>query len=162
MGNLDLDLANHWPYKFTLSEIQCAAGYLMLNKVDYLNNIRIKRAKKFINKFEGNHLSFNGAFNQKRHVYHLLSALVNPSKKINNHKLINLLYQKFRIKCAVQYYPLYRYPLFKKMKVKKQKCPNTDYFFDNMISFPFHVWMKEKDFDYLCNSVHEAIKILTK
>ena len=24
-------------------------------------------------------------------------------------------------------------------------CPNTDKFFDNMISFPFHNWMKDKE-----------------
>ena len=45
MGNLDLDLKNKWPYKFTLSEIQCAAGITMLNKLDKLNQIRINRAK---------------------------------------------------------------------------------------------------------------------
>ena len=48
MGNLDLDLRNKWPYKFTLSEIQCGAG-IMLRKLDRLNRIRINRAKNFIN-----------------------------------------------------------------------------------------------------------------
>ncbi len=162
MGNLDLDLKNQWPHKFTLTEIQCAAGTLMLKKIDELNSLRIKRAKKFIQKFEGNVFSFNGVFEKKRHVYHLLSAYVKPNKNINNHKLINLLFNEFGIKCAVQYYPLYRYPLFKKMKVLKQKCPNTDLFYDNMISFPFHVWMSEKDFNFMCNSVEKAIRILNE
>ena len=49
MGNLDLDLKNKWPYKFTLSEIQCGAGIIMLRKLDRLNRIRINRAKNFIN-----------------------------------------------------------------------------------------------------------------
>ena len=40
MGNLDIDLKNVWPHKFTLSEIQCAAGYLLLKRVDKLNKIR--------------------------------------------------------------------------------------------------------------------------
>ena len=31
-GNLDLDLDNVWPYKFTLSEIQCA-GYLLIKEL---------------------------------------------------------------------------------------------------------------------------------
>jgi perosamine synthetase len=160
MGNLDMDLENRWPYKFTLSEIQCAAGHLMLGELDKLNNSRIKRAKKFINKFEGEVFSFNGDFKKRRHVYHLLSAYVKPSKKINNHKIIELMYKKFGIKCAVQYYPLYRYPLFKKMGVLAQHCPNTDTFYDNMISFPFHVWMSEADFNYLINSVEKVISIL--
>ena len=70
------------------------------------------------------------------------------------------MYKQFGIKCAVQYYPLYRYPLFKKMGVLTQHCPNTDTFYDNMISFPFHVWMSEADFNYLINSVEKVISIL--
>lgn len=160
MGNLDMDLKNSWPLKLTLSEIQCAAGYLMLKKLDKLNNLRIKRAKKFISKFEGETFSFNNHFNKKRHVYHLLSAYVSPSRKINNHKIIKILFEKYKIKCAVQYYPLYKYPLFKKMKVKKQPCPITEKFYNNMISFPFHVWMSEKKFDYMINSLSKTLKIL--
>ena len=60
MGNLDLDMKSQWPYKFTLSEIQCGAGIIMMQKLDKLNELRIKRAKKFIksfNKFK--ELSFN-------------------------------------------------------------------------------------------------------
>ena len=33
MGNLDFELKNKWPYKFTLSEIQCAAGIRLLKKL---------------------------------------------------------------------------------------------------------------------------------
>ena len=39
MGNLDLDLKNKWPYKFTLSEVQLV-GITMLKSYK-LNQIRI-------------------------------------------------------------------------------------------------------------------------
>jgi perosamine synthetase len=160
MGNLDMDLKNRWPHKFTLSEIQCASGHLMLDRVDSLNSLRIKRAEKFIKNFEGKTLSFNQSFVKRRHVYHLLSAYVRPSKKINNHKIIRKLYDEYGIKCAVQYYPLYRYPLFKKMGLSKNKCPNTNIFYDNMISFPFHVWMSDNDFNYIIKSLKKVIRFL--
>lgn len=160
MGNLDMDIKFSWPYKFTLSEIQCAAGHLMMKRIDKLNNLRIKRAKKFIKKFHGENLNFNIDFKNKRHVFHLLSAYVKPTKKLNNHKIIYSLFNNYGIKCAVQYYPLYKYPLFKKMKVSNQKCLNTEKFYNNMISFPFHVWMKNKDFEYLIKSLEKTIKKL--
>ena len=50
MGNLSEDLKEKWPFKFTLSEIQCAAGILGLKKVNKYNQIRIKRAKLFIDR----------------------------------------------------------------------------------------------------------------
>ena len=154
MGNLDMDLENVWPHKFTLSEIQCAAGYLLLKRVDKLNKIRIDRAKHFIQNVNNNVFNFNSNFNNYRHVYHLLSAMV-QGKKIKNHQIIDKLYKKFGIKCAVQYYPLYKYPLFQKMGLKKANCPNTEKFYNNMISFPFHVWMSNKDFEYMIKCVNE-------
>ena len=163
MGNLDLDIKNAWPYKFTLNEVQCGAGIVMMKKLDKLNQLRVNRAKKFIKSFKDFfELSFNRQFEKRRHVYHLLSAYYKPSKKVNRNNLIRELYKKYSIKCAVQYYPLYKYPLFKKMGFGKHKCPNTEKFFNNMISFPFHIWMTNKQFDYLISSVRKSLISLRK
>jgi len=158
MGNLDLDLENTWPYKFTLSEIQCGAGIIMLKKLNKLNSKRIQRAKIFIKKLSNfKELEFLSTEGKLRHVYHLLSAYYNPSKKINKNHLIEKLYKKYSIKCAVQYYPLYKYDLFKKMKQGGKKLINTEKFYDNMISFPFHIWMSDVEFKYLINSVKNSL-----
>ena len=146
MGNLIEDLSYTWPNKFTLTEIQSAAGHLLLNRIDRLNSDRINRAKKFISKIRyKNDLVFHECFKKKRHVYHLLAAYCS-SKKLRDY-LIYELYNKYKIQCVVQYYPLYRYDLFKKKGLGKANCPNTEKFFNNMISFPFHHWMLERDFN---------------
>jgi|TARA_B110000967_G_C18845447_1_gene541718 perosamine synthetase len=164
MGNLDLDIKKQWPFKFTLSEVQCGAGIVMLKKLDKLNSIRINRAKKIISKLSKyNELEFfMPSKNTKRHVYHLLSAYYKPKKKINRNELIQLLHKKYKITCAVQYYPLYKYDLFKKMGFKKNNCPNTDNFYNNMISFPFHVWMTNNEINYLINSIEKSLITLRK
>ena len=94
MVNLELDIKNVWPHKFTLSEIQCAAGNLLLKRLDSLNNIRIKRAKKIIKELHGETFNFNIDNKNRRHVYHLLTAYVKPSKNISRDKIIDLLSQK--------------------------------------------------------------------
>ena len=161
MGNLDIDIKDQLPFKYTLSEVQCAAGILMLRRLDKLNQIRINRAKKFVNQFKNyNELTFHKSFSNKRHVYHLLAAYFKPSKKINRNDLISILYNKFKIKSAIQYYPLYRYPLFKKANKKNNRCIVAEKFYDNMISFPFHVWMSEKDFNYLIKCTKKSLEIL--
>ena len=163
MGNLDVDIKNTWPYKFTLSEVQCGAGIVMMKKLNKLNDLRIKRAKKFINNFSNfKELSFNRSFIKRRHVYHLLSAYYKPSKKINRNTLIKKLFEVYQIKCVVQYYPLYKYPLFKKMGFGKNKCPNTEKFYNNMISFPFHIWMSDRQFNYMIASVKRVLISLRK
>ena len=150
-------------FKFTLSEVQCASGILMLKRLDRLNYVRIKRAKKFVTELKKfKNLVFNASFDKKRHVYHLLSAYYAPNKNHNRDDLISILYNKFKIKCAVQYYPLYRYPLFKKINKVNKSCKNTDKFYNNMISFPFHVWMSDKEFNYMINSTKKSLKIIEK
>ena len=163
MGDLDLDLDNKWPYKFTLSEVQCGAGVVMMRKLDKFNDLRISRAKQFIRNFSNfPELNFNESFNDRRHVYHLLSAYYKSSKKINRNILIKRLYENYSIKCAVQYYPLYKYSLFKKMGFSKGKCPNTEKFYNNMISFPFHIWMTNDQFNYMILSVKKVLLYLRK
>jgi dTDP-4-amino-4,6-dideoxygalactose transaminase len=163
MGNVDQDLSYAWPYKFTLSEIQCAAGRLVLKRIDSLNNKRIIRAKKIISELKHiKELKFHSCFeSKKRHVYHLLNAYVAPNKRVNKNKLIEILNKKFRIQCIVQYYPLYKYPLFKKFGQSKQICKNAEKFYTNMISFPFHVWMTDRDVNYMINSIKKVYNFRT-
>ena len=89
-------------------------------------------------------------------MYHLLSAML-VSKKFTRDEFIKILFEKYKIKCVIQYYPLYRYNLFKKMRLSKNNCPNTDQFYDNMVSFPFHIWMSDKDFNRMISCVKKTI-----
>ena len=65
------------------------------------------------------------------------------------------LYFKYRIQCIVQFYPLYKYPLFKNKGFGNAYCPKTEKFFNNMISFPFHIWMTQKNFNYMITMLSE-------
>jgi dTDP-4-amino-4,6-dideoxygalactose transaminase len=164
MGNLVEDLKEKWPNKFTLSEPQCAAGFITLDRIDQMNNLRIKRAKFFITAINEitDKLNFNSKFNNRRHVYHLMTAFVNPVRNFNRDLLIERLYLKYGIQCIVQYYPLYKYQLFKNKGFGYAHCPQTEKFFNNMISFPFYIWMTQKNFNYMVKSVKNAVNDLTK
>ena len=44
-----------------------------------------------------------------------------------------------------------------KMKIKKN-CPNTDKFYDNMISFPFNHLLANNQIEYLTQSIKQVAK----
>ena len=44
----------------------------------------------------------------------------------------------------------------------KHKCPNTELFFKNMISFPFHAWMTDKELNYMILSIKKSLITLRK
>ncbi len=50
--------------------------------------------------------------------------------------------------------------MFIKAGFGKAHCPNTDHFFDNMVSFPFHHWMSDEDTDYLVESIIKTVEQL--
>lgn len=159
MSNVDLEMENVWPHNFSLSEAQAALGSVLLKRVHQLTEARRKRAdifRKSLSLF--GELKFQRIDHPSAHSHHLLVAKYDGRETgKTSHDLIKLLSEGYGIKTIVQYYPLYRYDLFKKMQMDKADCPNTDDFFDNMVSFPFHLWMSDKDFDYLIESTASAL-----
>lgn len=162
MSDVDADIEGVWPYNFCIGEAQCALGSKLLERLDSMNDLRIRRAGLFIDALrEFPELSFQKVSPHIRHVYHLLSAKYDgreTGKKSVD--FIKLMAYEHKIKVIVQYYPLYRYPLFKKMGFGGADCPNTDEFFDNMVSFPFHIWMSGRDFDYMIEGAIKTLKTL--
>ncbi len=145
MGNLDLPMLNDeflWPNNFSLGEVECALGTKLLDRLDDINNDKRIKALRFIDAMKGfSQLEFHRVSTQQ-HNYHLLVAKMTDGKR-------NLFIEKMAIagvQCVVQYYPLYRYDLYKKAGYGEANCPVTDDFFDNMVSFPFQHTITEEEF----------------
>ncbi len=160
MGNVDFPELNGktlFPNNYCLGEVECALGSKLLDRIDAINREKRTRALHFMDALSGyDALEFHREeFN--RHNYHLLAARVTNGKRDQIMKA--LAYDK-GIQCVVQYYPLNRYPFYQKIGFGSADCPNTDLFFDNMISFPFHHWMNDSDFEYMLNSTREVLEQL--
>ena len=164
MSNVDVDIPGVWPYNFCLGEVQCAVGVALLERLDQMTSERIRRAKKFIDAMSGfSELSFQKNPDGYGHVFHLLSARYDGSETGKTRDdFIATMWEKHRVKIIVQYYPLYRYPLFQAHGFGDADCPHTDYFFDNMVSFPFHLWMNEDDFDYMIEVTVKTLEALRR
>ena len=159
MSNVDFDINNVWPYNFCMSEVQCAVGIRLLDRLEKMNNDRNDRAKKVMDALsEYSELSFQRVPDGYFHCYHLLSAMYDGSAYgKTNHDFIELMAFTYGIKVIVQYYPLYRYPIFIRAGFGEANCPNTDRFFDNMVSFPFHHWMPEDEIDDIIECTQKTL-----
>ena len=148
MGNVDLPELNGrpiWPSNYCLGEVECALGVKLLDRIDQINEEKRERAMHFIDAMaDFPQLEFHRE-DSERHNYHLLAA------RISNGKRDAFMSKMARagVQCVVQYYPLNRYDLYKKAGFGEANCPNTDLFFDNMVSFPFHHMMSDETFTEL-------------
>jgi dTDP-4-amino-4,6-dideoxygalactose transaminase len=157
MGNVDMPKLNGeflWPNNYCLGEVECALGVKLLDRVDQLNQEKRQRAIGFIDALSDfPELKFH-CEDSKRHNYHLLAAQMDNGRRDEFMKEMS---EDKGIQCVVQYHPLYRYDLYIKMGQGDANCANTDHFFDNMVSFPFHHMMTEDDFFYLLESTKEVL-----
>ena len=158
MGNLDLPTLDGeylMPNNYCLGEVECALGAKLLDRLDEMNTQKRKKANKFIDELsEFKFLEFHKV-EDNQHNYHLLVARVLNNKRDEIMK--KLVYDK-KIKCVVQYYPLHRYPLYIKLGFGEADVPNSEEFFDNMISFPFQQWMSDEEFEYMLESTKQVLK----
>ena len=162
MGNVDFDIDGLWPYNFCIGEMQCAVGIKLLDRLDKMNEDRNARARKFKDALaDYSELVFQKVPNGYYHCYHLLAARYDGNRHgKTNHDFIEMMASVYGVKVIVQYYPLYRYPMFVKAGFGDAHCPNTDRFFDNMVSFPFHHWMPDQEFGYMIEVTKKTLNHL--
>ena len=160
MGNLAIPMLEGtqiWPNNFCLGEIQCALASELLKRVDHINVEKRKRAIKFIDSLSDQSLLQFHRVDSERHNYHLLIAQVSEGKR---DQIIRTLAHNYGIQCAVQYYPLYRYPFYQSVGFGDAFCPNTDLFFDNMLSIPFAHSLTDGQIEFVESSIREVLESL--
>jgi perosamine synthetase len=160
MSNVDMPELNGkflFPNNYCLGEVECALGSKLLKRLDQMNEDKRHRAIYFIDQLSDFKELIFHRVNSKRHNYHLLVAQISEGKRDD---FIQMMAEEQRIQCVVQYYPLYRYDLYKKVGLESASCENTDKFFDNMVSFPFQHMMTEVDFQYLLKSTKVVLNKL--
>ena len=149
MGNVDLpELDGQYlmPNNYCLGEVECALGSKLLERLDDMNQGKRDRALKFIDTLSCFEFIKFHRVESMQHNYHLLVGVIEGNKR---DMFINKMAFDNGIQCVVQYYPLNRYDLYKKLGFGKANCPDADTFFDNMVSFPFQSLMSDEDFNYM-------------
>jgi len=68
-----------------------------------------------------------------------------------------LLYEKYAVKTLVQYWPLNRSQLFQHFDFGDADLPATDFYYDNMISFPWFSEMPESLIDDMADRTRQAL-----
>lgn len=160
MGNVDLPQLNGKylePSNYCLGEAECALGVRLIDRIDAINEEKRNRAIRFIDALSDySELGFH-RIDTKRHNYHLL---VGTMENGNRDAFMQKMIEEKGVKCVVQYYPLHRYDYYKRVGLGDAEVPNTDRFFDHMISFPFQHWMSDSEFEYMLQSTIEVLEDL--
>jgi len=164
MSNVDFDWDNIWPYNFCMGEVQCAAGIVQLRRVNDMNAKRDQRARRFAEALSGfPELVFQHTPDGYHNIRYCLPARYDGTETdATRDDFMRRMAHHHQVKMVVQYYPLYRYPMFIKAGFGDADCPETDRFFDSMVSFPFHEWMPDDQFEYMLDATRETLDTLRR
>jgi perosamine synthetase len=153
-----------WPVNFSLAEGLAAVGKVMIKQLDQINDSRRRQATRFIGALaDYPELSFQKVPDHCEHAYHLMPGRYD-GEAFGRHRddLMQLIRDKYRVKCIVQYWPLYRSPLFRSFGFGEANVPETDRYFDNMISFPWWSGMGDHLLDDMAERTRGALDEMRK
>ena len=159
MVSTDFDIEGIWPFNYSIGEAQSALAAHLIDRLPDISSRRQQQAQSLLNATaDYQELSPQSIPPGSTHVYHLMSFRYDGlSFNKNRDHLIDRLSRQHLIQAIVQFYPLYRYPLFANAGFGEADCPNTDEFFDNMISVPFYPWFDDDQQSYLAERLTESL-----
>lgn len=159
MSDVDIDIEGVWPQNFSIGEAQCALGSVELKSLDQTNDTLIAQAMALRAALaDVPELSFARIPEGYRHVFHTFVLHFDGSAfGKNRDDLLDILVNDYGIRAIVQYYPLYRYPLFQKLGAGEHDCPLLESWWDNSFSLPWWAGIPDDTLDYLVSSLKAAI-----
>ncbi len=124
-------------YKCEPTDIQAAIGLIQLQRLNELNNERLRVAKLY-NKFLKR--------NYDRENWHRYPILINKRDEF-------MFYMKeMNIHCSIQWLPLHQQKAFKRWS-NNQHLPITDWIYNHLVSLPFYPCMKDGQIERVAMAV---------
>ena len=161
MSDVDVDIDGIWPCYYCVGEAQCALGSLALKDLDSINDTLAAQGMKVREMLaDVPELSLPDLAGVKSVFHQFVLHFDGSAFDRSRNDLLDLLTKEYKIRAIVQYYPLYRYPLFQKMGFGGQDCPVLENWWDNSFSFPWCSGMTDETIDYLVDSTKAAINKL--
>ncbi|MCK4983148.1 MAG: DegT/DnrJ/EryC1/StrS family aminotransferase [Victivallaceae bacterium] len=159
MSNVDIDLDNIWPNNFCIGEAQCAVGIEELKYLDEVNDTLIAQAEVIKTAMADTpEITFAKIPSGYKHIYHqFILHFEGTENGKDRDDLLDIMINEYKIKCIVQYYPLYRYPLFQKLGAGNHDCPVLEKWWDNSFSLPWWCGMTDETIEYMTTSLKAAI-----
>ncbi len=157
MGDIVEPVPGKKPFNFCMGEPNSAVGRLLIKRLDEINARRREQAARFQSALtDCPELVFQTIPEGCEHAYHLMAARYEGGTAKRD-ALIGLLADTYHLKCIVQYWPLNRTELFRTMGFCQANLPETDRFFDNMISFPWWSYMDDVLLDEMAERTRKAV-----
>ena len=161
MSTVDLDIEGEWPDNFCIGEVQCALGSQLIKRLDTINDGLVAQGMKVREALKDTpEITFSRIPEGYKNIHHQFVMHFEGTNGKDRNDLMDITTTQYGIRNIVQYYPLYRFPLFQKGGFGEHDCPMLDKWWDNSFSFPWWCEIPDETIAYLADSTKAAIKML--
>lgn len=144
-------------YNYRITDIQCALGISQLKRIGEFVEKRRDIAKKYETAFATfDEIETIPENDEQFNSYHLFIIKVkNQEIRLN---LFNHLKEN-GILCQVHYIPVYLHPYYQKLGYQKGICPNSELFYEKIVSLPLFPTLKEEEQYFVIKKIKEFFVI---
>lgn len=147
-------------YNYRMTDIQAAIGLAQLNKLDKLDEMRIKNAEYFNRGLKISGLNTPSKKKGVKHVYHQYAVTIEEEEGFPMSRAEFMKYLKNKgIGCAIHYpLPIHKQPLYQQLGYTEEnvQCPVATALSDKILSLPVHPALTEKDLMYITETINNV------
>jgi perosamine synthetase len=143
-------------FKYNFTDIQSAIGIEQLKKLRDIVQYRKKLRKFYLielkDLLEKKLIKVQNINKDQEPAFYIFTILLNKKKTNKNRDELIKYLKKNNINTTVHYIPANKH-LFYKKNFKNFRLENTNYVYENIISLPFHNYLKKNDVKFICNKI---------
>lgn len=165
-SHFDVDsIGGKWGNNYRMSECQGAVGNCQLDKLDMMNDIRIKNGR-YISEGLAGIKGITPVYEDPncKHIYHLYTVCVEEAELgASRDDFLRVLYREEGVQGILHYQPTYDFTGLQRLGYGKHLCPNAEsFFYKRELNTPHHPRLTKDDCDMIIAGIKNAAEKVRK
>ncbi|MHA2142700.1 MAG: UDP-4-amino-4,6-dideoxy-N-acetyl-beta-L-altrosamine transaminase [Candidatus Thorarchaeota archaeon] len=148
---------HHLGFNYRLTEIQAALGLSQLSRINQFVQRRREIAELYSDSLEcmSEYVETIPVGDQEFHSYHLYVIKVRDPKR---RRFVFESLSKRGVLCQVHYIPIYWHPYYRELGYGEERHPQTESFYERILSIPMYPAMSNDDVGYVLESIKKVFQ----
>jgi len=144
-------------FNFRMNEMQAALGITQLEKLDHMNELRMRNASRYTRLLKNKYIVTPYVMKDVKHVFYLYVIRLAEQVRASRDQVVEKL-KHMNIYAGVHYPPIHLFSFYRnKFGCQEGELPVTEEISKRVISLPMHQKLSDEEIDYVAKELIELI-----